>query len=321
MRLVAESSLLVATHRRGFSLVEVLVAAAITAAIGVALLGLTINSLAHWNRIHDQLSLERAAAQVLDQLERDLQAAFVRDDGKTWLMASIQPGVGSGGNWIAGAKPSDVSLDPAALDFPAARFGIGGVWLRLISSAAVRDAATGAASEPAAVSYQIIRRAPTRGGTDARYLLYRTELTPAATLANGYDLSADNYVEPAEGGDSSASLASPSWRDLMAENVIDFGVRIYGAADATAAGEGGLVCVFPTDRAHLEYAAGRTSESAASPVLRPRVVDVLLRVLTTEGAQKIAALEAGATGGDWWTLAEANSRVFVRRIAMEADAQ
>ena len=56
----------------------------------------------------------------------------------------------------------------------------------------------------------------------------------------------------------------------------------------------------------------------------PQVVDVMVRILTTEGASVIALFEEGklpvpsSFEGDsedyWWELAEANSDVFVRRI-------
>jgi hypothetical protein len=56
----------------------------------------------------------------------------------------------------------------------------------------------------------------------------------------------------------------------------------------------------------------------------PDVAEVMIRVLTDEGARLLAAYEAGRlqppTGtppGDyWWTLAEAHSDVAIRRITL-----
>jgi hypothetical protein len=56
----------------------------------------------------------------------------------------------------------------------------------------------------------------------------------------------------------------------------------------------------------------------------PEVVDVMIRVLTDEGARLVAAFEAGRLqppagvdpGDHWWTLAEAHSQVFTERIAV-----
>jgi hypothetical protein len=60
----------------------------------------------------------------------------------------------------------------------------------------------------------------------------------------------------------------------------------------------------------------------------PQVVDVMIRVLTEDGARRLDALEAGAgrlglrpaqypTDAEWWWgLVEANSEVFTRRIVL-----
>ena len=54
----------------------------------------------------------------------------------------------------------------------------------------------------------------------------------------------------------------------------------------------------------------------------PEVVDVMIRILTTEGESAISALEEGLTpvpagnnpGEYWWEIAEKYSEVYVRRI-------
>ena len=54
----------------------------------------------------------------------------------------------------------------------------------------------------------------------------------------------------------------------------------------------------------------------------PEVIDVMVRILTTEGASAISAYEQGLIKAPegfsaeeyWWELAERNSEVYVRRI-------
>ena len=54
----------------------------------------------------------------------------------------------------------------------------------------------------------------------------------------------------------------------------------------------------------------------------PEVIDVMIRVLTSEGESAINALEEGLTpvpagfeeGEYWWEIAEKNSEVYTRRI-------
>ncbi len=56
----------------------------------------------------------------------------------------------------------------------------------------------------------------------------------------------------------------------------------------------------------------------------PDIAEVMLRVLTDEGARLIAAYEAGhlqppagvAPADYWWSLAEAHSQVFTHRITI-----
>jgi hypothetical protein len=69
-----------------------------------------------------------------------------------------------------------------------------------------------------------------------------------------------------------------------------------------------------------------TSNSSAisrgNPHAFPEVVDVMVRILTTEGASAISAYEEGlipvpegfSEDEYWWELAEGNSEVYVRRI-------
>ena len=56
----------------------------------------------------------------------------------------------------------------------------------------------------------------------------------------------------------------------------------------------------------------------------PDTVDIMIRVLTGEGARLVAAYEAGrlrppggvSAADYWWVLAEAHSEVFVQRVSI-----
>jgi hypothetical protein len=123
----------------------------------------------------------------------------------------------------------------------------------------------------------------------------------------------------------------PPGNRVIANNVIDFGVRLYvreGAAfrlvfpaQARTSGSSPVVGL-PSDSgstvpeeelSHL--ATGNFSDP--SDFYReafPHLVEIHLRVLTDEGARLIQNLEAGRITGNWWDIALANSRVFTRRV-------
>lgn len=303
----------------GFTLVELLVAAAITMLIAGVVVGLISNALTHWNRAQGTLTTENQARQVLDRLTQDLQGALYRDDGNVWLAATVQPATSASGDWVNGTKPIAASLSPAVANLAEARFGVAGVWLRFFATAQGADARTNDPAAPVAVSYQIIRRAPTPSAQSCHYLLYRAGVTPSETFAAGYDLSAATYTTGSTAEGAAGNVVSPGLNRALANNVIDFGVRLFRYAPDPTTGAFTLQPIFPVDVTDLDY---RAQASPTGDRLRhgfPAVADVMLRVLTDEGARQIAALEAGQVTGDWWAIATANSRVFTRRILLEVN--
>jgi hypothetical protein len=312
-------------HRRpklgawgGFTLIELLTAAAITLLLAGMIVSVISDVLGKWSRTHGTFAADSQARQVLDQIEQDLQGALYRDDGNTWLAATVQPESGVSGAWVGSTKPVAASLNPAAADLAAARFGAAGVWLRFFTAVGHGDASAPELSAPAAVSYQIIHRAPTPAGSEARYLLYRSAVTPAATFAAGFDLGSARYNPGSESIGAAGSLVTPGVLQVMAEDVIDFGVRFHGYEADPVSGLVQLRRIFAVDSTDLEYRAN------ASPGTRhqlPVTADVMLRVLTPEGARQIAALEAGRITGDWWKIATANSRVMTRHIHLQAGSR
>ena len=301
-----------------FTLLELLVASAITGLVAGLVLSLTASVLRNWTRSHGALMAEGQARVVLDQLTQDLRGALYRDDGKVWLAATVQPETSVSGLGMNGLKPAGPSLNPAADNLADARFGVGGVWLRFFTVTPGTDPRSNDPAAPVAVSYQLIRRSPTSSGGSPHYLLYRAGVTPAETFAAGYDLSASAYNTPVDVDGAAGNVMRPALRQVLADNVIDFGVHFQGYATDSGSGAPVLQRIFPRDGTDLEFRA--KSPAAAGEVGRsfPAVADILVRVLTDEGARRIGALEAGQIEGDWWAIAEENSRVFTRRILINA---
>jgi prepilin-type N-terminal cleavage/methylation domain-containing protein len=345
-----------ARRRRAFTLVEVLVATAVTALIAGLMITVIVNVMSSWRRSSDTLQTNAQAKIALDYLAQDLGAVVMQRDARAWLIATVQPdqsGVGDAGGtlglWTAsgggslkpgwaspGSPTSSLDLDPASDRLEDCRFGMAGVWLRLITSVPDSNDTSGIqqTSAPRAVGYQIVRH-PLSGSstaTSARYALFRAEVRPfhdtagsqaASTLVNGYDLGAAPYTVATANNLADTGNIRRARRDiLLANNIVDFGVRLHTRDPAT----GNLVLAFPTSNNNRGFAA--TTNTAFSPGGSsftylgaamtygfPEVAEVFIRVLTEEGARQIEALETGKLPGlDWWTIVNANSQVYTRRV-------
>ncbi len=349
----------------GFTLVELLVAAGITAVLAGFLAVIVGDVAGFWSRTSGRLTTEAQARIVLDQLALDLQSAQFQDNGNTWLAATVQPAPVAASGWIsndqnpARAKPAALSLSMTAanLSDDANRFGVAGTWLRFFTTARGTNQNTALApfavnaSAPVAVSYQIVRRVASTSLSAAakrRYLLHRSQVRPAAngtplgTLDAGFSITSAPYTTASTGntgliaGDP-RTVRAPTLDSVLADNVIDFGVRFY-VRDADSLN--GLRLVFPASAAGapantpLTYLAtlppgGNGTSSFANRM--PDIVDVSVRILTEKGADLLNGYEsttqsvfAPATpavtpGAYWWDLARANSRVFTRRIVLRAE--
>lgn len=326
----------------GFTLVELLVAITITAVLAGFSLTLVGAVSGLWKRTNGWVATEAQARHMLDQLELDLSGAWMRDDGRTWLAFSSLTTTANSGLWdsadqaSARAKPDGV----ASLSYVVtpekiadARGGVAGGWLRFFTMARgsndqLRPQTT---SAPIAVGYQIIRRAPSGrpdGAEPRRYLFHRAVVGPVATngregvMEKGYDLAAYDH------------LRTPDLEEILGDNVIDFTVRFY-CRESSADGRTALRLIFPAngtgalDGNDLVHAANRPARATeADSECFPDVVDVMVRILSEEGAVLIAGYESTVERGltpagvsaaqHWWRLAEAHSRVFTRRIAMRA---
>ncbi len=351
----------------GFTIVELVVAAGITAVMAGFIAAIVLNVSTSWSRAGARLGADAQARIVLDQLQLDLEGALFRDDGNVWFAADILNGStgGTTGLWQTAPrnpKPANnLSLQLTAPDIANARFGTAGVWLRFFTTS--RGANTAAApatiSAPVAVGYQIIRRfsATNPANTGTAYLLHRAEARPATVngrigvLEAGFTITSANYTTSTSGSNNGSGTGDPrsiqvpgtnggAARNLdavIADNVIDFGLRCY-VGDATV--PGGLRLTFPATatgalanaatsrlRASLPPGVPAAQWGTAQPF--PDVVDIMIRILTDDGAEQIAKIVESGTvavpqkyNGNaqewWWGVALENSRVYTRRVVLNA---
>lgn len=357
-------------RRRGFTLIELLIAAALTAAIAAFIVVIVRNVSTTWTRASGRLGADAQARIVLDQIGLDLQGALYRDDGKVWLAAEVLDRTNNAGSlWQEAArnpKPTGTGANGSvALATPSivdARFGKAGMWLRFFTTSRNTNAAEATISAPVAVSYQIVRRFVATNPTNQNtaYLLHRVQTRPAATgvgaaarlgtLEAGYDIVSANYTTSTAAANNGSQpddpraiqIISTNPRNLdsvLADNVVDFGIRAY-VRDANS--PGGLRLVFPANAngqpggtANSRYRPtlppGTPPDAANAATIFPDVVDVMIRILTEEGAGQLANIEKNQTpaltappkyNGNaqawWWGVVQENSRVYTRRIVLNA---
>lgn len=230
------------------------------------------------------------------------------------------------------------------------RFGQTGVWLRFFSTPPDSNTGISSYTAPQAISYQMIRAHA--GGQNASrttpisYYLFRSVVTAQNTFAAGFDLAdatlSLSYNTPAGTDGVAGTVRQPNAAHLIANDVVDFGVRIFERDAAGALYEAypvrrttaGSVVSAPAS-APFSYVATSNSTpnypwfggSAARTVGGiPAIAEVMVRILTPEGVRIIQAYEenpaafGGASDAKWWELVEANSKVFVRRIELLSTA-
>jgi type II secretory pathway pseudopilin PulG len=331
-------------NRNAFTLLELLVAVTITLVIAGLMLTVTINLLDLWQRTQGAAVQVATARQVLDLLERDFHSAFHRRDANRWLAADILDSTSALANhgWLAGPGPMKPAnggslrpLPPVDADgisfIRDARFGLSGVWLRFVGT----NVESGG-SLPSVIAWQVVRR-PVTGNPVAtnpapvRYSLYRSSVSDAETFSSGYTVTSAAYGSTNNNPSSALSTAyrlprnvtNPSHANLIASNVVDFGCWFY-VQDT----DGTLRRIYPAGAADTSHQA--IGNSITDDTRFPGVADVMVRIVTEQGATLIEAVENGrlvrpsehATDADWWwSIVDAHSTVFVRRIEIKGGAQ
>lgn len=328
------------TKRSGFTLLEVLVSAAITALLAAVMLAVLSQVLGSWGRLSGQLSTATQAGVILDQLEADLEAALLRADGNVWFAATVQrdqTGAGDTGmtgvDWADGAKPRgalSLRLVPTDDGIGSARFGQAGVWLRFFTTEPDSNTTPSNRSAPRAVAYQLVRR---RTGDRFAYQLYRSQVRPGdgpSTFTEGYDLFSSGYTTANASPQHPGNVRRPNATFLLGNHVVDFGLRVFARA-----GDGSEELAFPVTNESGQSLVAATDPLAhppgyaGRPVTRcfPVAVELMVRLLDEETAQLLWSLESGRTvpppgvtrDERWWQLVETHGRVATRRVVLRSE--
>lgn len=317
--------------QRAFTLLELLVAVVITLGLAGILLAVASSSLEHWRKAQGRVDSMTQAKIIFDLLERDIQGLLHRRDNNVWLAVDVIRDAGTAGShgWFAGtAKPSGIASErfvssDAAPSISNARFGLGGCWLRFFTTKQDTNASGRDLSAPSAVSYLILRNRVGSDSAEIRYRLFRADVRQTSTAAGrdgtfqaGYSLISPAYNTGSNTQADVGTVYTPVSADVLADNIADFGIWFYRRDSS-----GSLTRMYPQTSTDAQFRAPAGGEM-------PVAADVMVRILTQDGARLINAIEngriqrpPGLTAGEWWwTVVEANSDVFTRRILIRGVA-
>ena len=208
----------VCKKQQGFTVLELMVAVAVTALLAAVLLNVSSQVLETQRLASGTLETNQVAQFALDRIQEDLQCALYRNDGNVWMAISVlETKENSGywklvdesdnkmgkpledsfrlleGDWPENKKlPEDEYYSLGQGPFEKSRFGVGGVWLRFFTQGPELDQNAKNTGAARAVAYQIIRQGLTSSTTSsARYQLFRSDVSAKNTFEAGYNLHPD----------------------------------------------------------------------------------------------------------------------------------
>lgn len=355
--------------RSAFTIIELLVAATVTLVLVGLMLQITVQTLGIWNQTSGKLGASNQGKAVLDYLEEDFQGLVLKY-GATILATIEDPdaapfnsaamadakwntgGVTGGRVKPAGANNAGTDANDSSdfqtqitaesrRDIAEYRFGQAGVWLRMITN----ERSPNGTASLRAVGYQVVRISPTdenTGGSDGatvvrRYQLYRSSVTAQITFNAAYSLGYDSdgttpaaYNIPSGTSGAAGNISRPNRSFLLANNVVDFGVRLWGRGS-----NNNLALLFPKTATNRGFSGPNSTpldppspSGLGAAVMTggvPVAADIFVRVLTDEGARLLENFEYGRTDREvgyssddeyWWALVLKHSHVLTRRVTV-----
>ena len=334
-----------ASHRGGFTLVEIMAATGIMVAVILLVLSLTTNVLNTWNFSSGQLAQNYEARIALDFLSQDLEAATFRNNGMAWMEVSYDT-VGDSTNQTLLYFFSPVTDRPRSRNSTTNVDGNG------------NPTAESIAGDICAIAYMTAFQNPftgdsstnAAGGDRPKYGLYRTVIDAEHTFdialslesfANADDGSSHpisevwtdgslyTYDEGGSGAtvqvdaDSNTNPWTLDRANYLSANVANFQVIFYyedsnGVVKAITSNEqadGTPLAFIVADGIYISNSAGTIPTRATNSVNGHLVyADIKMTVLGDEGANLVAIGQWGDTGLTWDEFLLTYGETFTRRV-------
>ncbi len=207
--------------KRGFTLMELMVAMAITTIIVTVLVSITSIALDTWNRSRAELRASRQAKSMIDTMARDFESLVTRKGNTNeWLSAIVDPDLGSLGDGLKSENAARLIFFTAATDRYAGQIGT----------------TTDLGGDVSCVAYQLEYRDPIEDGAASNFktfVLNRLLVDPNKTFTDLLGKTDETKsLESVFNAAFGAGLSDQA--NFVAENVFQFSVTFHvQVTDAT----------------------------------------------------------------------------------------
>ncbi len=259
-----------------FSLIEILIVAAITGTLVVMILSFTLNVLNVWNKTSELMRSDSQVQWVLNLLTRDLESALIRSDGKEWIRTVKER--------IAVSEYWDSDTD----------------WLMFFSQATDGNPVNG---NIRAVSYRIINQNPLNTSDDQETILglYRTVIDAETTFnhALGLDSGHENIYQNFW---IARTLITAEPENFLISGIVDFNIT-FAYRDIS-----GKIQKTEADKSFI---FGGPESSVDEDIV---FVDITLTVLKRTGAETLKAVNRNISTKDKEQMRLKHARTYHRRV-------
>ena len=311
------------SKRKGFTLVELIVAMGVASVIGLLAISIALGVVDVWNRSGDKVRSNSEVQYALDIIARDLESAFFRERGETMFAVTTLHAAdeGNSGIWSSASAVPRPAV-PKSFDPANDRYGWAGGWLRFFTAAPGLNA----------VGYQLIRTPIVGSSNDVRYNLYRGVVRMDHTVNEGFDITIGEYDDNTADRDLGhpVEVIAPRLENILLSDVIDFGIRLY-IYDEVPVSEGndsppGLRIIFPADNSNNiddtdDDHLASTSKGTDISILYPEAAEIVVRVINQTGWRELRELEEnGGAASGWQRIVDQHSTVYRRFVDIRGKA-